>query len=44
MIDQLVGESLVVSLAMVVRRVLVKYPAQVPFTKRNDAIQAFFLY
>jgi hypothetical protein len=40
-IDQLVSETWVVPLAMVVRRELVKCLAQVPFAERNDAIQAF---
>ena len=38
-IDQLDGESLVVSVAMVVRRLLVNDPTEVPFAEWHDAIQ-----
>ena len=41
--QQLVVESLVVSLAMVVLDVLVNYLPQVAFTQQNDSVETFLL-
>jgi len=41
--QQLVVESLVVSLAMVVLDVLVNYLPQVAFTQQDDSVETFFL-
>jgi hypothetical protein len=43
-VDQFVGESLVIPLAMVVSGELSQNPTKVPFAERHDSIQAFFFH